>query len=99
MTAPDRDSDFGLLELDRQECLALLGSVPIGRLAYTTGAMPTIVPMTFVVLRPVLVPLGQVARLPGRHLRRCGAQAKVKAPREHLADAAASVVYLCCGPK
>ncbi len=41
-------SDFGLLELDREECLSLLASVPVGRLVYTSRAMPAIVPLCFV---------------------------------------------------
>ena len=41
-------SDFGLLELDRDECLSLLASVPVGRLVYTSRAMPAVVPLCFV---------------------------------------------------
>lgn len=41
-------SDFGLLELDREECLSLLASVPVGRLVYTSRAMPAVVPLCFV---------------------------------------------------
>lgn len=46
----DASSDSGLLELDREQCLALLASVPVGRLAYTSHAMPAIVPLGFVLL-------------------------------------------------
>ena len=53
MTAPTSNStssDFGLLELDREQCLALLSSVPVGRLVHTENALPTIVPLNFVLL-------------------------------------------------
>lgn len=35
--------------LDRAECLRLLGSVPIGRVAFTADALPAIQPVNFVV--------------------------------------------------
>lgn len=38
----------GLDVLDRQECLALLGSVPVGRLGLSIDALPVIVPVNFV---------------------------------------------------
>ncbi len=43
-TAP---SDLGLLELDREQCLALLASVPVGRLVCTSRAMPAVIPLRF----------------------------------------------------
>jgi nitroimidazol reductase NimA-like FMN-containing flavoprotein (pyridoxamine 5'-phosphate oxidase superfamily) len=42
--------DHGLLELERAECLALLGSVPVGRLVHTSHALPAIWPLNFVLL-------------------------------------------------
>lgn len=38
----------GLEVLDRGECLALMGSVPIGRLVFTDRALPAIQPVNFV---------------------------------------------------
>lgn len=38
----------GLEVLDRAECLALMGSVPIGRLVFTDRALPAIQPVNFV---------------------------------------------------
>jgi nitroimidazol reductase NimA-like FMN-containing flavoprotein (pyridoxamine 5'-phosphate oxidase superfamily) len=40
--------DPGIEILDRDECLRLLGSVPVGRVAFTTGALPSVQPVTFV---------------------------------------------------
>lgn len=51
MPATGATSDYGLLELDRSQCLALLSSVPVGRLVHTAAAMPAVVPLTFVLLR------------------------------------------------
>lgn len=34
-------------ELDRHECLALLGSARVGRVAYTERALPAIIPVTY----------------------------------------------------
>ena len=42
--------EHGLLELERSECLALLGSVPVGRLVHTAHALPAIWPVNFVLL-------------------------------------------------
>lgn len=36
-------------ELDREECLRLLASVPVGRLVFTLGGMPAVQPVNFVV--------------------------------------------------
>ena len=44
-------SDYGLMELDRDQCLTLLASAPVGRLVHTMRAMPAIVPVNFVLLR------------------------------------------------
>ncbi|MEU4833201.1 pyridoxamine 5'-phosphate oxidase family protein [Streptosporangium sp. NPDC023615] len=38
----------GLQILSRQECLALLGSVPIGRIVFTDRALPAVQPVNFV---------------------------------------------------
>ena len=37
----------GLQVLDRSECLELLRSVPVGRIGVTSGALPTILPVNF----------------------------------------------------
>ncbi|MGC5014247.1 pyridoxamine 5'-phosphate oxidase family protein [Streptosporangium sp. DT93] len=37
----------GLQILSRQECLALLGSVPIGRIVFTDRALPAVQPVNF----------------------------------------------------
>ena len=39
----------GLEVLDRFECLRLLRSTPVGRLGFSTGALPTILPVNYVV--------------------------------------------------
>ena len=36
-------------ELSREECLALLPTVPVGRLVFTERALPAVVPVNFVV--------------------------------------------------
>jgi len=40
--------DKGTEILDRSECLRLLGSVPVGRVAFTSDALPSVQPVTFV---------------------------------------------------
>jgi hypothetical protein len=37
----------GLEVLDRAECLRLLGSVTLGRIGFTSGALPSVLPVTF----------------------------------------------------
>ena len=37
----------GFRELDRQECLRLLGQVSIGRIVYTDQALPAVLPVNF----------------------------------------------------
>lgn len=39
-----------LVELERDQCLALLGSVPLGRLVHAAHELATIVPVNFVLL-------------------------------------------------
>lgn len=39
----------GLDVLDPEECIELLGSVPIGRIVFTDGALPAVQPVNFVV--------------------------------------------------
>lgn len=39
---------FGLEVLDRDECIRLLGSVPLGRVVFTDRALPAIQPVNFV---------------------------------------------------
>jgi len=48
--AGDVTMDVALLEsLDRDECLTLLATVPVGRVAITDQAMPAILPVNFLV--------------------------------------------------
>jgi len=42
-------TESGARELTREECLALLPTVPVGRLVYTDRALPAVVPVNFVV--------------------------------------------------
>ncbi|MFK0160594.1 pyridoxamine 5'-phosphate oxidase family protein [Streptomyces sp. NPDC090493] len=37
----------GFRELDRQECLSLLATVPVGRVVYTRHALPAVLPVNF----------------------------------------------------
>lgn len=60
----------GLRELTASECLALLPTVPIGRLVHTARALPTVTPVTFV--------LGEH----GVYLRTSAASSSVKAARD-----------------
>lgn len=43
------DTDGGLEVLDRERCLALLASVPVGRIVYTEQKVPTAIPVNFAV--------------------------------------------------
>ncbi|MFE7816316.1 pyridoxamine 5'-phosphate oxidase family protein [Streptomyces sp. NPDC057433] len=38
----------GFRELGRQECLRLMGTVPVGRVVYTRRALPAVLPVNFV---------------------------------------------------
>jgi len=40
----------GLAVLEREECIALLGSVTVGRIAITSNALPVVLPVNFVLL-------------------------------------------------
>jgi nitroimidazol reductase NimA-like FMN-containing flavoprotein (pyridoxamine 5'-phosphate oxidase superfamily) len=55
-------------ELSRPECLALLPTVPFGRLVFTEGALPAVIPVNFLLDSAGLVirtaPGGSVARVP-----------------------------------
>jgi uncharacterized protein len=42
--------DVGVEILDHDECLRLLATAPVGRLGFTSGALPLILPVTFAVL-------------------------------------------------
>jgi uncharacterized protein len=44
-----------LTRLDREECLRLLASVPVGRLIFTVNALPTVRPMNFVLVDGLIV--------------------------------------------
>ncbi|GHF37541.1 pyridoxamine 5'-phosphate oxidase family protein [Streptomyces griseosporeus] len=37
----------GFRELDRQECLRLMATVPVGRIVHTRGALPAVLPVNF----------------------------------------------------
>lgn len=37
----------GFRELDRQECVRLLGTVPVGRIVHTRQALPAVLPVNF----------------------------------------------------
>ncbi|MFJ1967116.1 pyridoxamine 5'-phosphate oxidase family protein [Streptomyces sp. NPDC087903] len=37
----------GFRELDRQECVRLLGTVPVGRIVHTRHALPAVLPVQF----------------------------------------------------
>ncbi|MGW2620808.1 pyridoxamine 5'-phosphate oxidase family protein [Streptomyces sp. NPDC001500] len=41
------NADDGFRELDRQECLRLLATVPVGRIVYTRHALPAVLPVNF----------------------------------------------------
>ncbi|MER5199960.1 pyridoxamine 5'-phosphate oxidase family protein [Streptomyces sp. NPDC002755] len=41
------DADDGFCALDRQECLRLLATVPVGRIVYTRQALPAVLPVNF----------------------------------------------------
>ncbi|MFI5820159.1 pyridoxamine 5'-phosphate oxidase family protein [Streptomyces rishiriensis] len=41
------DANDGFRELDRQECLRLLVTVPVGRIVYTRRALPAVLPVNF----------------------------------------------------
>jgi nitroimidazol reductase NimA-like FMN-containing flavoprotein (pyridoxamine 5'-phosphate oxidase superfamily) len=45
----------GLQVLDRAECLRLLGTVPMGRVAFTVDALPAIQPVTFALVDDQIV--------------------------------------------
>lgn len=49
MTAPLRFDHSRLAILSRPECLRLLGSVPLGRLVYTSGGLPAVRLVNFLV--------------------------------------------------
>lgn len=48
-------TDAKVQELTRDECLALLPTVPVGRLVFTERALPAIVPVNFVLDRGRIV--------------------------------------------
>ena len=41
------DANDGFRELDRQECMRLLATVPVGRIVYTRRALPAVLPVNF----------------------------------------------------
>ena len=55
-TIPCRTQDDPVLQvLDDQECLALVGSVGLGRIAFTEGALPAVLPVSFALVGPEVV--------------------------------------------
>lgn len=52
-TAPQPDGpqtdEAGLVVLDRDECFRLLQQAPIGRVVFTAGALPAVLPLNFAV--------------------------------------------------
>lgn len=46
---------LGIEILDRDQCMSLLRGAPIGRLGFTSGALPVILPISFVVVGEDLV--------------------------------------------
>lgn len=71
------------IELDRLECLRLLGSVSICRVGVTIGALPAILPVGFV-LRGDLLLIGSVA---GPVLRAAFADAVVAVEADQIDEA------------
>jgi nitroimidazol reductase NimA-like FMN-containing flavoprotein (pyridoxamine 5'-phosphate oxidase superfamily) len=45
----------GLETLDRRECLALLGSVPLGRVVFTERALPAVEPVNFALVEDCVI--------------------------------------------
>lgn len=45
----------GLEILDRRECLALLGSVPLGRVVFTERALPAVQPVNFALVEDCVI--------------------------------------------
>lgn len=62
LLSPARESHDGCMDdangleiLDRRECLALLGSVPLGRVVFTERALPAVQPVDFALDRDCVV--------------------------------------------
>jgi nitroimidazol reductase NimA-like FMN-containing flavoprotein (pyridoxamine 5'-phosphate oxidase superfamily) len=56
--------DEGLEILDEDECLRLMGTVPVGRVAVTLGALPAVLPVNFVLCgRRIVFRTGQGTKL------------------------------------
>jgi nitroimidazol reductase NimA-like FMN-containing flavoprotein (pyridoxamine 5'-phosphate oxidase superfamily) len=54
----------GLEVLDRDQCLRLLGSATLGRIGFTSGALPTVLPVNFQLDRErILVRTGRGSKL------------------------------------
>jgi uncharacterized protein len=54
----------GLEVLDRDQCLRLLGSATLGRIGFTSGALPTVLPVNFHLDRErILVRTGRGSKL------------------------------------
>jgi hypothetical protein len=58
------DDDRALEVLDEAECLRLLRTAPIGRLAFTEGALPAVQPVAFAVAdREIYIPTHQGSKV------------------------------------
>ncbi|GAB2776722.1 hypothetical protein GCM10027073_06690 [Streptomyces chlorus] len=68
--APSHPSD-GFRELGRQECMRLMGTVPVGRIVHTRRALPAVLPVDFDLVRP-LPGSTNWPRTEGRSTRRPG---------------------------
>jgi nitroimidazol reductase NimA-like FMN-containing flavoprotein (pyridoxamine 5'-phosphate oxidase superfamily) len=55
MVESDRTHLRGMVEIGSEECLALLGSVPVGRVGVTIDALPAVLPVNFVVWHGAIV--------------------------------------------
>jgi hypothetical protein len=63
--------DEGLDILDEQECLRLLGTVPVGRVGVCAGALPAIMPVNFELFgRSIVFRTGQGTKLDAAVRRR-----------------------------
>jgi nitroimidazol reductase NimA-like FMN-containing flavoprotein (pyridoxamine 5'-phosphate oxidase superfamily) len=60
----DEDRVVGMQELEPEECLRLLATVPVGRVGVTIDALPAVLPVNFVVTSGAVV----FATVPGTKL-------------------------------
>ena len=55
MPESERRPTAGIVELEPDECLELLGSVPVGRVGVTIDALPSVLPVNFAVWEGAIV--------------------------------------------